>query len=276
MSLPKAWEKYPLYEASVQSPEIHAEWIGDVYKELRGKPARSLREDFCGTFKISCEWIKRHSQNTALGLDIDPEPLAFGKAHYLTELTPGQRARIKILRKNVLSPISDRVDVTMAFNFSICFFHERNELVEYFRKARKGLRKGGMLLMDLAGGPGMINEVQECKRVKMPTLLKAPGLPKKFTYVWHQQSFNPVLRNGKYAIHFRFPGSRRKAMTDAFTYDWRMWTIPEVRDALTEAGFKDTACYWETEFKGRGTGEFLRVEEGDNATAWIAYIAGLT
>ena len=61
-------------------------------------------------------------------------------------------------------------------------------------------------------------------------------------------------------------------MMEAFHYHWRLWTIPEVRDALKEAGFDFTCVYWETEHKGKGTGEFIRTETGDNAYSWIAYV----
>jgi hypothetical protein len=64
-------------------------------------------------------------------------------------------------------------------------------------------------------------------------------------------------------------------MKDAFTYDWRLWTIPELRDAMLEAGFSDVAVFWETEHRGEGTGEYVRMEHGDNAYAWVAYVAGL-
>ena len=64
-------------------------------------------------------------------------------------------------------------------------------------------------------------------------------------------------------------------MHDTFTYDWRLWTIPEVREAMREAGFDQTAVYWETEHKGEGTGEYVRSEHGDNAYAWVAYIVGV-
>ena len=32
-------------------------------------------------------------------------------------------------------------------------------------------------------------------------------------------------------------------LIDAFVYHWRLWSIPELRDAMHEAGFKSTAVY---------------------------------
>ena len=95
----------------------------------------------------------------------------------------------------------------------------------------------------------------------------------KVTYTWHQKSFDPITHDASYGIHFKFKDG--KVMKDAFTYDWRLWTIPEVRDAMKEAGFPESCVYWETEHKGEGTGEYIRMENGDNAYAWVAYIVGM-
>ena len=95
----------------------------------------------------------------------------------------------------------------------------------------------------------------------------------KFIYHWDQKSFDPIANRGQYAIHFQLQNGKK--IRDAFTYDWRLWGIPEVRDVLREAGFRDSVVYWETSFKGEGTGEFLPMETGDNAYSWIAYVAGL-
>lgn len=258
-------DKYDLYEASVQSPETHTKWFLSVYKDEFGKFPRHLREDFCGTYRICCEWVSRNRQNTALGLDLDPEPLAYGKRKHFSQLSAEQKKRITIERQDVLVPTSQKSDLIVACNFSFCIFKDRATLLRYFRACLRSLRKDGMLMLELAGGPGMIEPTRERKTVQ-----DARG--RKFTYVWDQKSFDPIHRNGHYAIHFRlWDGSWVK---DAFTYDWRLWTIPEIREALAEAGFGRTVVYWETEHQGRGTGEFAPTETGDNAYSWIAYIAG--
>ena len=122
------------------------------------------------------------------------------------------------------------------------------------------------MILDLAGGPGMTEKTKDRKRVSDSKL-------GRFVYYWDQKSFDPITRNAHYGIHFKF--SDGSLMQDAFTYDWRMWTIPELRDALAEAGFPRSCVYWETEHKGEGTGEYVRTEKGDNAHAWVAYIVGM-
>ena len=51
-----------------------------------------------------------------------------------------------------------------------------------------------------------------------------------FTYIWQQASFNAVDRRLLAWIHFEQKGAPR--MARAFVYDWRMWTLPELRDAV--------------------------------------------
>ena len=71
-------DKYKCYLKSVQSPEHEVEFFDQAFKdEFRRKPT-TLREDFCGTFSVCCEWVKLGKQRTAIGVDLDPEPLPWG------------------------------------------------------------------------------------------------------------------------------------------------------------------------------------------------------
>jgi len=253
--------KYTYYERAVQSPATHVLWFVGVFREIFGRYPISLREDFCGTFRLCCEWVKRSRHNSALGLDLDAEPIRYGQKTHRTQLTAGQKKRLTILQQDVLKPSVSKSDLIVACNFSFYIFKQRALLLKYFRSCRRSLRPSGMLLLEMAGGPSMITSVRETKRLK------------DFTYVWDQQSFNPITHDAKYAIHFKLKNGA--AIRDAFTYDWRLWTIPEVRDALLEAGFDEALVYWETEHQGQGTGEYLQTLEGDNAYSWIAYVVGV-
>ncbi len=258
--------KYHLYELSVQSPDVHAAWLEELYKGLTKKHARHLREDFCGTFKTSVEWVKRNPKNTALCLDLDSEPLDYGRENHLAPLSAEQKSRVKILQKDVLIPTKTEVDLISAGNFSFYIFKQRSLLLKYFSSCKKSLKTGGMVVLELAGGPGMIAPMREKKEVAL-------SKTQKFVYTWHQKSFDPITHDAQYAIHFKLPSGR--VMKDQFVYDWRLWTIPEVRDALSEVGFKKTLVYWETAHKGKGTGEYVHMEQGDNSFSWVAYVIGI-
>ena len=59
----------------------------------------------------------------------------------------------------------------------------------------------------------------------------------------------------------------------AFTYHWRLWTLPELRDMLAEAGFSRVHVYWQgSDEDGEPDGDFTVVETAENDPAWIAYI----
>ena len=73
-------------------------------------------------------------------------------------------------------------------------------------------------------------------------------------------------------IHFAFPdGSRLKK---AFTYDWRLWTLPEIRELLDEAGFSRITVYWEGIDKktGEGNGKYKPATVGEADPGWIVFI----
>jgi hypothetical protein len=93
-----------------------------------------------------------------------------------------------------------------------------------------------------------------------------------FDYVWDQAAYNPVTGNTKCYIHFKLP--KGKTMKRAFTYDWRLWGLPEMIDILKDAGFKNVDAYWEgtDSDTGEGNGIFRRTTRGDDSESWIAYI----
>ncbi len=255
--------KYDLYERSVQSSETHVSWFTQLYRDLHRKDPRAFREDFCGTFQVSCEWVRRSPKNTALGLDLDPEPLKYGKKKNLSQLTLEQRKRVKVLQADVLTPPPFKQDMIYAGNFSFFVFKKRTELLIYFQSCLKSLRTHGTLILELAGGPGMIAPGKERKKVAL-------GSGKSFVYIWDQKDFNPIQNHAQYSISFKLPNGT--ILKDAFEYDWRVWTIPETREVLAEAGFSQSYVYWETVHRGKGTGEFIRAEFADNAYSWVAYI----
>lgn len=260
------FDKYAFYERSVQTPERHIEMFVGIYRDLNHRYARRLREDFCGTFKLSCEWVKRNRRNEALSLDLDPEPLAYGKRRHYAKLTAAQKKRLSIRRADVRIVTSPRADMIIAGNFSFCIFKERATLVRYFRACLRSLAPGGLLILEHSGGPGMIEPMRE----RIPIF---DGKGKRlYSYIWHQKEFDPLTHDAQYAIHFEMPGGKR--YENAFTYDWRLWTLPELKDAMIEAGFGDVHFWWETTHRGRGTGEYARTKTGENAYAWIAYVVG--
>jgi hypothetical protein len=91
-----------------------------------------------------------------------------------------------------------------------------------------------------------------------------------FTYIWDQAHYNPISGDITCHIHFRFRDGSR--LDNAFTYHWRLWSLPELTELLEESGFRATV-YWEgTDRNGEGDGVFTPATEGEADAAWIAYI----
>ncbi|MEQ1876497.1 MAG: class I SAM-dependent methyltransferase [Bdellovibrionia bacterium] len=255
------FDKYSYYLKAVQSPDTDAEFLMRVYKESRGRRPTMLREDFCGTFAISCEWVKLHPKLMAFGVDLDSEPLQYGKEHYLSKLTASQADRLDVYQSDVLNPDLPSTDIVAVFNFSCYIFKQRETMLGYFKNCYKSLNPGGVFVVDAFGGP----------------MCEEPNVDKVnhrgFTYYWDQHSFDPITRYATYFIHFKRKGEAKRPRL--FRYDWRMWTLPELRDLMREAGFKSTHVYWEgSTRRGAGNGVFKRREKGEVCGAWIAYVVG--
>src|SRR5262245_56450258 len=79
-------DKYVLYQTAVQDPAADVGFIDRIVTR-DGRPApRTLREDFCGTAMLCAEWVESKRDRFAVGLDLDPEPLAWGRAHNIEAL----------------------------------------------------------------------------------------------------------------------------------------------------------------------------------------------
>ncbi|GMR17261.1 MAG: hypothetical protein BMS9Abin32_333 [Gammaproteobacteria bacterium] len=250
---------HELYEKSVQNVEHEIEFLQDTFGSIRGRKATLFREDFCGTASTSCQWVRQGEEYQAIGVDIDPAVLDWGRQHRLSRLPAADQARVQLLQSDVMAAATPAVDLLAAFNFSYFIFRTRDELREYFRKSFAALKDDGVFFLDMFGGP----EAQEETREKTKQ--------KGFTYIWHQAKFHPVTNFIRCHIHFKFPdGSKIKK---AFTYEWRLWSAPEIREVLLEAGFKKATIYWEGEDEdGEGNGEFTPDEKGEADLAWIAYV----
>lgn len=256
------FDRYAAYQNAVQSPEDDADFLKNTYRSLRGRAPKVLREDFCGTFALCCHWAGRDRMNRAVGVDIDPEPIGYGTRHNLSKLPETARNRVETVQSDVTKKPLPSADIACALNFSYFTFKTREILGRYLANCHDSLAKGGLLVLDAFGGSGC--EGPSIERTRYGNL----------TYLWEQKNFDPVTNHADFGIHFKLRG--KAIRKNCFTYAWRMWTIPEIRELLREAGFRDSKVYWEQEDrKGRGNGVFLPVERGEPCSTWIVYIVGI-
>jgi len=255
-------DKHVLYQLSVQSPEAEIDFIDRIYKKTFGKRATHFREDFCGTALICCEWVRRRKENVAYGIDLDEPTLEWGRRNNVIPLNGHGADRVHLIRNDVRHVTEPPVHVVGAFNFSYFLFKELHTLVDYFQQVRRSLPPDGMFILDAYGGWEAQEVMEESTKYK------------GFTYVWDQAEYNPINDHATCHIHFKFPDGSR--MRKAFSYDWRLWTLGGVRDALKLAGFKSSDVFWEgTDKDGEGNGVYRNVKQAENCPGWNAYIVAL-
>ena len=251
-------DKHILYEKSVQCPETEIDFIDATYRQVTGRRALTLREDFCGTANNSCEWVRRRNDNCAYGIDIDADVLEWGRQHHLSGLDKHQCARIHLIKSDVLRAKAPPVDAVLAMNFSYFIFKDRATMKRYFKQVHRGLKDDGVFFLDAFGGYEAFRVMEESTKYN------------GFTYVWDQAKYNPITGDGTFHIHFRFKDGSR--LDEAFTYNWRVWTLPELTELLDEAGFR-ASVYWEgTDEDGEGNGKYSPAVEGDADAGWVVYL----
>ena len=253
-------DRHALYELSVQDVSHEYDFVSKTYKTIRGYNAHKLREDFCGTAKMCCEWVCHNGKNTAVGIDIDPEVLTWAKKHNVRKLKSDARKRVALQQNDVIKAKTKPAQIILAMNFSYQLFKQRDMLRKYFKAVHKSLADDGVFFLDAFGGYEAYSETREKTKHK------------GFTYVWEQESYNPITGDMTCHIHFQFPDKSR--IRKAFTYHWRLWTLPELRELLKEANFSKVTVYWEgtDEESGEGNGIYTPSLQGDADPSWVCYL----
>lgn len=218
--------RFHLYESCVQNPALAVKLLRGIHA---GSP-RVLAEDFCGTAALSRAWVRAISGSRAFAADIDPAPLKRAAA-----------PNVRVFRADVLTsaPLAKlRADVLFVGNFSIGEIHDRATLVRYLARSRRRLRRGGVFVCDIYGG-------ESAFRLGATQREHILARDSRVKYTWEQREADPFTACVTNALHFRvFRGSELvQELRDAFVYHWRLWTIPELRDAMHEAGFDQIDVY---------------------------------
>ncbi|CAI0398260.1 unnamed protein product [Linum tenue] len=177
----------------------------------------------------------------------------------------------KYLKRNCPLPARD---IVCAFNFSCCCLHKRGELVLYFKNVLECLsKKGGIFVMDLYGGTSSEQKLRLQRRFP------------NFTYMWEQAEFDILARKTRISLHFHLLKQQRK-IRHAFSYSWRLWSLPEIKDCLEEAGFR-SVHFWlrkvpdveeSRSTQGFGAGRDIKYEEVqkfEQEDSWNAYIVAV-
>nr|KAJ3419242.1 hypothetical protein HK105_007214 [Polyrhizophydium stewartii] len=191
--------------------------------------ARTFLEDFCGTAVLADAWAGMHATHEAFGIDIDPAVIAHARAQTLQH---AHSARVHVSVGNVLEPTAaygvPPVDLIAALNYGVFYHHRRADLVKYLRRCADALNHGGVLIVDCFGGARVSSVEGRLFKRRFSD----------FTYFFEQKPMDALSSIVHVHLHFRFDdGSWLK---NAFTYEFRVYTIREIREAMLEAGFART------------------------------------
>lgn len=225
-----------LYQHAVQQPGAAVALLDRVYRKFNdGEGPALLREDFAGTCAVAAAWCESHPERQAMAVERHGPTLRWAACRV------GEVEDLHLIEADVMAVASPRVDVTAALNFSTLTYHTEDDLLAYLRHARKGLRPGGVLVVDLFGGPG-------AQRIGVEDR-PADG----FVYHWEQRAFDAVSHRIDCRVHFTLDDGHQ--VRSAFRYDWRLWTLPELTRLMGKAGF-ETVQVW-AEGGGAGGKSFV-------------------
>lgn len=243
--------KYELYTRALQDPKLEAEFLSSL------KPrARILREDFCGTAEISFEWVANDQEKSALVVDIDPDPIK--EIRNRANRTDSIEERIKFREADATQIRAPDVDIVTIPNSSVFLVKERDKLKQYFENIRSDLVPGGILVIDFFGGGFAQGNGKE--RLEFSD----------FSCIWEQDSFN--YRNQEFKSSISFELDDGQVISNAFTYNMRLWSPRELGDVIADSGF---SSYEVRIGKNRfeiASGNLIEMPELGDTESWEAYI----
>lgn len=238
-------DRFACYELCVQSPRHLTAFLHAVASRDGWEPT-ILREDFCGTAAVSRRWIEEaHSVDEAhpwrarraIAMDLDSAVIDRARQAAVPA------AHIRFLEGDCTAKgppaESDAADLIFVGNFSIGYFHARPTLVRYLKQCRARLEASkGVFACDIYGGPGSF-ALGGIRR-------RHPSRGHEtIHYIWQHEEANPQTAMVTNSISFEIErdGEIVERLPRAFVYHWRLWSLPELRDAMSDAGLREVEVY---------------------------------
>jgi hypothetical protein len=252
-------DRHDLYEICVQSPRD----LAPMLRAIHGASPRTLGEDFAGTAALSYLWVESDSDARAIAVDLEASALMRRRQHpRVARLVGDARA----------AGAEHPCDILFVGNFSIGYLHTRGELVGYLRHARSRLSARGVFVCDTYGGESAFLVGDVTRDHRLPD-------GRRVRYTWEQREANPLTGMVTDVLHFQVDrgGDIELRLPDAFVYRWRLWSVPELRDAMAEAGFAATEIYDRTPDATDNEGNVYVLPvtgDGDVEDSFIVCIAG--
>ena len=143
------------------------------------------------------------------------------------------------------SPGDPPMDVIHAGNFSLGYLPDRRELSAYLRACRARLAPSGILATDAFGGVSAFQTGFTERVTYLPD-------GRRVRTLWRRVEADPIRGTVVNTLSFRVDreGEVELDLPEAFHYRWRLWSLPELREALIEAGFESVEGYLELDPSG--------------------------
>lgn len=246
-----------LYRLAVQHPLAEVALIEHAWAYHHGEASDPmlLREDFAGTCAVAHAWVCSDADRQAMAVELH-EPTAQWASERFND------PDLHIVRADVMAVDEPAVDVTVALNFSVLIYHEVAAMKDYLSQACRGLNPGGLLILDLFGGPGL-----DQPSIQTRAVTPDEGGFEPFTYRWEQRRYDPQTQRIDCRIHFELGDGTR--LDEAFAYDWRLWSPAQIMGLSLEAGFEDAGFWWSDPSE---PGRYQPVHAVPQGQDWVGYV----
>lgn len=246
-----------LYRLAVQHPLAEVAFVEHVWATLHGDDDEPmlLREDFAGTCAVAAAWAQSDPDRQAMAIELDEPTAAWAAERFDDE-------DLHIVAADVMEVDEPAVQVALALNFSVLIYHDEAALRAYLEHALAGLVPGGVLIMDVFGGPGVGEASVQSRQIDPDE-----GGFEAFTYRWEQRGLDDQTGRIDCRIHFELGGGGR--LDDAFVYDWRLWQPGQIIDLARQAGFESASFWWNDPSQ---PGRYQAVQAVPKDRDWVGYV----
>lgn len=220
----------------------HAAWLSRIEQAARerGKAPRSVLDCACGTGLVT-ELLWRRGYRPVYGFDLSPAMIAIARTKALgLKTTAGLTYYVQNAATLDLGDI--RVDFIVSLFDSLNYILDPNDLASAFQRLYYHTNPGGLLAFDLNSAYALSHDLFSQSQQFGPV-----------QHIW-KANWNPETRLCRVDMDFWVLDpmtGRSRHFTE--THIQRAYTVPEIRDMLTAAGYVKIEAFGNYGYKTPGS-----------------------